>query len=242
MNKMLYDIRIVLASIVSYSIGIVGTVILTFLVALFSIMNIRIIPRWIILFWSRFAFGIVLRKLHISGKQNLEKGRAYLVVSNHGSYYDIPAIMAVQPDISWVARESLFRIPLFGFTLRKIGTISIDAKNFRKSGRSIDLALKQAKNNRSVGIFPEGTRSPDGSIQEFKRGFIRILRNSDLDILPITLNGFYTLWRRGHMAINPAKKLEIIIHPPIHREKLLHLKDNEIMDEVKKIIMKNYRN
>lgn len=242
MKKFLYGLRVVLASIVSFGIGIPGTIILSALVAFFSVLNLRTIPRLIILFWSRFSFWIVLRRLHVHGRDHMKKGKAYLIISNHGSYYDIPAIMSFSPDISWVARESLFRFPIFGFALKKIGAVSIDSKSLRKAGQAIEMAANQAKNNRSVGIFPEGTRTPDGRMQDFKRGFIRILRNSELDILPVTLNGFHTLWKRGKMAIDPAKKLEIIIHPPISRDSLLHLKDQEIIAEVKNTIQRNHRN
>lgn len=241
MKKFLYNLRVVVASIVSFSIGIPGTVILSGLVAIFSLMNLRTIPRLIILFWSRFSFWIVLRMLHVTGKENIKKGKAYLVVSNHGSYYDIPAIMSFCPDISWVARASLFRFPIFGFALKKIGAVSIDSSSIRKAGEAIEMAAKQAKKNRSVGIFPEGTRSIDGKLQDFKRGFIRILRNSELDILPVTLNGFHTLWKRGTMVIDPAKKLEIFIHPPIPREKLVHLEDTEIIEITRKAIEKNLK-
>ena len=241
MGRILYNIRVVLASLVSFIVGIGGTALLAMLVAFFSIIRLRFVATLIIRFWSRFSFWIVLRRLHISGKEHIQKGKAYLVICNHGSYYDIPAIMAIQPEISWVARESLFRIPVLGYAMKQIGVVSIDAKNYRKSARSIELILHHAKNNRSVGIFPEGTRSPDGSLQEFKRGFIRILRNSELDILPVTLNGFYTLWKRGRFAIDPAKKLEIIVHEPIPRDKLLHLKDPEIIEKVKEIVRKDFK-
>lgn len=232
----LYRARIILGTVSGYMIGMVMTAFLTVITAPVALLNLTPVYKLIAFFWSRFVFWIFLRPLHVSGRNHLVKHKRYLVISNHSSYFDIPALMSLLPGISWVARESLFRIPVFGLVMKKIGCIAIDSKNFLKSSKSIEQATDKANSDRSVGIFPEGTRSPDGKMRDFKRGFTRILRMSDLDILPVTLNGFYTLWPKGSFFVNPSKKLEIIIHKPLSREELVKKTDAEIIAEVRKII------
>jgi 1-acyl-sn-glycerol-3-phosphate acyltransferase len=94
--------------------------------------------------------------------------------------------------------------------------------------------------NKTVAIFPEGTRTTDGNINDFFRGFIYLFRTSDVGILPVTLNGFYNLKPKTRMAINFSSKLEVIIHKPLTREELINKTDSEIIDIVKAVIESAY--
>jgi 1-acyl-sn-glycerol-3-phosphate acyltransferase len=92
-----------------------------------------------------------------------------------------------------------------------------------------------------VAIFPEGTRSLDGIIHDFKRGFILILRGTGLDVVPVTLNGMFKLKPKPRFFINPFTKLEITIHKPIEFEELREKDNAEILEQMQNIISSAYK-
>jgi 1-acyl-sn-glycerol-3-phosphate acyltransferase len=92
----------------------------------------------------------------------------------------------------------------------------------------------------SVAIFPEGTRTPDGKINPFLRGFIYLFRTRNIDILPVTLKGFYDLKPKNRFYINFSSRPEVIIHEPVSKEALSNMNDNQIINTVRTIIESAY--
>ena len=97
-------------------------------------------------------------------------------------------------------------------------------------------SLEEKARNNTVAIFPEGTRTLDGKLNSFYRGFIHVLRTTGHDILPVTLNGFYKLKPKNRFYINFGSKLGVVIHPPIKGQSLTTASDDEIMDQVISVI------
>ena len=135
--------------------------------------------------------------------------------------------MNLFPDASILVHSFLSRVPVVGFLLKSTGAIFVQQKQFGKTKQSIDEMLKQGE-NKSIIILPEGGRSPDGLIGTFRRGFIYILRHSSMDLLPVTLRGFYSLKPLKRPYLDPDSDLEIVIHKPINRSIIENL-DNEIL-------------
>ncbi|MCK4715265.1 MAG: 1-acyl-sn-glycerol-3-phosphate acyltransferase [Candidatus Marinimicrobia bacterium] len=181
------------------------------------------------------------KRIYIEGKDNYDRSKKYILVANHTSIYDIPAIMSVVPGVSWIGREYLIRIPGFGHLLKMNDYIPIEPGKPGRSWQSIKQAITKAKDGITVAIFPEGTRTVNGQLGTFKKGFIHILRATHLNILPVTLNGFYSLKPKTRFTIVPKGKLEVVIHPSIDNKKLLSMADNEILDVVKKTISSSYQ-
>ena len=88
----------------------------------------------------------------------------------------------------------------------------------------------------SVALFPEGTRTLDGRINPFYRGFIYLFRTRDISILPVTLNGFYELKPKNRFYIDFGSKLSVVIHKPLGKEELTGKSDDEIINIVKSVI------
>ncbi len=185
--------------------------------------------------WAKAVFPIMGKKLHISGRENVVPGRNYILLANHGSLFDIMAIMAFSPGVSWFGRDKLLRIPLFGRMLMMIDYIPMRLTNIRNTKEMVDQLVEKSE-GRTVAIFPEGTRTLDGKLSPFYRGFIYLLRATGKDILPVTLNGFFHLKPKNRFFIDFSSRLEVIIHPPISGAKLLELNDREIIATVKTVI------
>jgi len=185
--------------------------------------------------WAKSIFPLMGKKVHVRGRENISKEERYILLANHASMFDISAIMAVYPGVSWFGHERLLRIPLFRQMLKMTDYIPMRISNI-KNTRIMLRSLEEKAKNRTVAIFPEGTRTLDGKLNSFYRGFIHLLRATEHDILPVTLNGFYKLKPKNRFSINFGARLEMIIHPPMAGSKLAPLPDQVIMDRVIKVI------
>jgi len=185
--------------------------------------------------WAKSIFPLMGKKVHIEGKDNIKKGERYILLANHASMFDIIAIMAVYPNVSWFGHERLLRIPLFKQMLLMTDYIPMRISNI-KNTRAMLESLEEKGNKRTVAIFPEGTRTLDGKLNSFYRGFIHLLRATENDILPVTLNGFYKLKPKNRFSIHFGSHLGLIIHPPMEGETLAMQSDREIMDRVIEVI------
>ncbi len=179
--------------------------------------------------------------MHITNRNYIEKGKSYIAVMNHTSYLDIPAVMTVIPNGAWVGREKLLHLPLFNIMLKRLKYIPIEPSSWRKSLEAIKLAAERSNEGLVILMFPEGTRTDDGGIADFRKGFIRILRESETDVLPITINGLYYWKSKYQKHINTTEQLEIVIGRPLEAEKLLELSDFEIALKVKEAVESEYR-
>lgn len=168
-----------------------------------------------ICFWGRSCLFLAGLKIQIQGAENIPHGRPAIYVSNHQSNFDIPIIFAGLPiQFRWMAKHDLFRVPLFGLAMKRTGTISIDRSNRRRTMRSIIAAAQRIKDGASVVIFPEGTRTPDGKLQKFKKGALLIAAKAQVPVVPIAIHGSYHVQPKDRWKINGGPlKLEFL--PPI---------------------------
>ena len=189
--------------------------------------------------WAKSVFIILCKRFHVTGKENLNKDRKYILVANHGSLFDIVAIMSVYPGISWFGHERLLKVPLFGRILLMANYIPFKEPTYRNTKEMLEQLIHNSE-NQTVAIFPEGTRTLNGKINHFYRGFIYLMRTKDLEILPVTLNGFYDLKPKNRFYLNFSSKLDLVIHKPIRREELVEKNDCEIIESVRKVIESAY--
>jgi 1-acyl-sn-glycerol-3-phosphate acyltransferase len=189
--------------------------------------------------WARSVFLLMGKKIHIIGRENIEKGKKYILVANHASLFDILAIESFYPDVSWFGHERLLKVPVFGRFLKMTDYVPFREPTVTNTRHMLEQLMEKA-NNRSVALFPEGTRTISGKINPFFRGFIYLFRSRDIGILPVTLNGFYDFKPKTRFYINFGTRLEVVIHKPIPREELIDKNDNEIVDTVKTVIESAY--
>lgn len=191
--------------------------------------------------WAKILFLLMGKRVRIIGIENIDRTRNHLLIANHTSIYDIPAIMTIVPDIAWIGRQYLLNIFGFGHLLKMLHYIPIEPKKPEQSQKSINRAIEHAKEGMTVAIFPEGTRTTTGKLNPFKKGFIHILRSADLDLVPITLNGFFSLKPKNRFHIDPRLKLEIVIHPVIKNAEIRDLPKEEILKIAFQAIAENYQ-
>jgi 1-acyl-sn-glycerol-3-phosphate acyltransferase len=133
----------------------------------------------------------------------------------------------------------LLNIPVFGKLLRMTDYIPIDPGNIDET-RNVLAQLTRKSESLTVAIFPEGTRTIDGNLQRFRKGFLYLLKSADLDILPVTLNGFYSLKPKTRFHIDLKTKIGAVIHKPVKKADLMDKSDGEILAKMKEIIESGY--
>ena len=185
-------------------------------------------------------FTVISKHLKVVGLENIELDKNYLIVSNYPGSYAGFALMHLFPDASILVHSFLSRVPVIGYLLKSTGATFVQQKRFGKTRLTLDESLKRI-GKRSIIILPEGGRSADGSIRKFKRGFIYILRHSSLDLLPVTLRGFYRLKPLKRPYLDPDSELEIVIHKPINHFLIEDLSDEILMKQTVDTIKEAYR-
>ena len=159
----------------------------------------------------------------------------YILIANHASLFDIIAITSFFPGVSWFGHERLLKVPLLNLLLKMTDYVPMKKTSVKNTKEMIDRLINKSKGH-TIAMFPEGTRTLNGKVNSFYRGFIHVLRASEINILPVTLNGFYNLKPKNRFYINFSSKISVTIHEPIAKEELITKDDAEIIDVLKKLI------
>jgi 1-acyl-sn-glycerol-3-phosphate acyltransferase len=191
--------------------------------------------------WGKAALLANRVKVKIEGMENLKGKGPYILMSNHQGSYDIFALLGHLPfQFKWLAKKELFSIPFFGWTMAAAGYISIDREGTRKTVEAMNEAAEKIRDGMSVVIFPEGSRSPDGSIQPFKKGGFTLAIKSGVPIVPITITGSREIMPRDRLTITSGE-IQIQIGYPIETQDC-SLKDRKsLMEKVRKAISENFK-
>lgn len=232
----------ILCSFLTYIIALPIQTIYFFIGLLAKILKLNKLFIFLSKYWSLFFFRIIGVKLKAEGLENIEKNKHYLIVANHASYYDVAAIMYFMPNTIWVVNKRFFKVLFFGSLLKKMDCIPVDYKKLKETINKIEQRTKNFRKyySSSIAIFPEGTRTLDGKIHDFKRGFLTIWKNTKYDLLPVTINGTYIVKPKWSFLIYHTKEVKLIFHKPIPIEDLEKYDEKEFIDRLKEIIEKDY--
>jgi 1-acyl-sn-glycerol-3-phosphate acyltransferase len=173
-------------------------------------------------------------KVKVTGAENLDSKEAYIFISNHQSYFDIPVLMqAVPNNMRFIYKKSLSRIPVFGWGMYLGGYLPINRDNPRDAMRELKHAAGKVKKGLSVVIFPEGTRSPDGTLGEFKRGMFILAEEAKVKLVPVTVIDTYKILPRNKFEIKGGN-VRVIFDKPVE-----YRRDKNLLNEIRDIIEKN---
>ncbi len=159
-------------------------------------------------------------------------GQSCIFMSNHQSNYDIPVLYCGLPvQFRWLAKAELFRIPIFGRSMRSAGYVSIDRSNRKSAFRSLAKAADMIRNGTSVMIFPEGTRSSDGKLLPFKKGGFVLAVDAGVPIVPIMISGTHTIMPKGRLLIS-RRHVRIDVGEPIQSSEFTRKTKDDLMMHV----------
>lgn len=153
-------------------------------------------------------------EITINGADASKIQQPTLVVANHQSFLDMPLLYLLPWNMKWVAKKSLFQIPIFGWMIYMTGHIGIDRKN-RASVKKLDKLVQPIQEGIPGMIFPEGTRSPSGQLKTFKNGAFTLARRYNFNVLPIVIEGSGSAMPAGSWKIKPLQDFSINVLDPI---------------------------
>jgi len=172
----------------------------------------------------------------VTGRKNVDRKKAYVMVCNHQSLLDIPFIYRIFLHFKWVSKASLFKIPVIGWNLSLNRHVKLERGSMKSQRKMFRKCAKHIQNGSSIMIFPEGTRSRTGELRTFKEGAFLIAMQQKTDILPIVIDGSYkALPEKGFLPFN-KQKIDLHILKPVTYETFKDMSVHQVSEHVHGII------
>jgi 1-acyl-sn-glycerol-3-phosphate acyltransferase len=160
-----------------------------------------------------FLVGLVGGRVRIVGRERIPAGPC-LFVANHTSTVDAPAVVGAIPRrVAILLKESLFKWPIAGQAFTLAGFIPVKRSERESAIASVEKATKSLRDGQSFLIYPEGTRSPDGRLQAFKKGAVVMAIKAEVPIVPIACSGAHKVMRKRSLRIYPGEMLVEFLEP-----------------------------
>lgn len=173
--------------------------------------------------------------VELQGEENYPRGDRVIFMCNHLSNIEPPVLFAVlPPQIAFMAKRQLFKIPILRTAMRMGDFVSVPREDPEKAKASVEEALKKLKKV-SFLVFPEGTRSRDGSLQKFRHGVFHLAIRGQVPIVPLTVTGADEIMRKGIWQLYPGT-MRLQVHPRVETAGMSIEDRFELADRVRRII------
>ncbi len=192
---------------------------------------------WFIRTWARILLWTCGVKVEVSGRENLPPHGSFILMSTHNSHFDIPVLMKEVPrQFRIVAKKSLFKIPVFGWIMTVAGYVNVDRENKQQAFASLDKASETVKEGMPLLIFPEGTRSLDGSLGPFKKGGFVLATKAKAPVIPVVIDGTYHILPKSTWRICPGS-VKVTVGKPIDVSAYSYETKEALMEEVRQAML-----
>jgi 1-acyl-sn-glycerol-3-phosphate acyltransferase len=196
-------------------------------------------PRW----WSKIVLFVTGVRVRVHNIERAEIGKAHIFVSNHISWYDIPALASRLHRTKFVAKAELFKIPVFGAAMKAVGMIAIERQNRKAAFAAYDDAAERIREGNTVIVFPEGTRGYDYRVRPFKKGPFVLAISAGVPIVPILIHGTLEVIGKGSLLVHP-RTVDVHFLEPVsvegydyeHRDALA----NAVRDRIAEALLRIY--
>jgi 1-acyl-sn-glycerol-3-phosphate acyltransferase len=187
--------------------------------------------------WAPVMLRLAGVKVKTSFPEGIDWSKPFVVCSNHQSQLDIPLLLTCLPMfLRFVAKRSLFYIPVFGWSMYLAGFVPMDRSSHKKARESIAKAAQTVRKGPSVVVFPEGTRSKDGNMTTFKSGAFALAIGAQVPILPVAIVGMFNIVPKTTLGVRPGlaelrvgEPIETAGLSPIHRDNLRRRTESAVM-------------
>lgn len=172
----------------------------------------------------------------VKGKENIPKEGAVILAANHLSNWDPPLVGTFIPrHLAYMAKEELFKVPILKNILENVHTFPV--KRGASDRAAIKTALQMLEAKECICMFPEGTRSKDGKLREFKKGSLKLATMAKAPVVPVSINSAY----RAYEIDRKFKPIDITVTfgEPIYTDNLTREEEKELMEKVRGIVLKN---
>ena len=191
--------------------------------------------------WAQTWSAAILRAAGVTvtsaGLDRVDPRRSQIVVSNHQSWFDVLALFATFPTtLRFVAKEEVRSVPVFGKAILRCGHIAIDRRNRHRAIESLHRAARQLREHTlHVVMFAEGTRSPTGELQPFKKGAFVLALKTGTPVLPVAVVGSRTVMPKQSYAIRSGA-IEVRVGEAIEVDDLTTSDRNALRDRARRAV------
>ncbi|HEV2861178.1 MAG TPA: lysophospholipid acyltransferase family protein [Pyrinomonadaceae bacterium] len=197
--------------------------------------------HWCASTWSRMIARTAGMGVRVHGAGRLREGASYVFLSTHQSYMDIPAMLGYIPaQLRIAAKREVFQIPFLGWHMRRAGHISINRGSTQEAVETLRRAAREIEPGISVFLYPEGTRSRDGSLQPFKKGGFKFALQTGLPVVPITIVGTRRVLPRDSFVFRPGP-VDLYLDAPIPTSGLTDSDLPALMRDVREAMEKHFK-
>ena len=210
---------------------------LIFLPAFFLPQRIVLFGGKLMGYWTGFCLKFFLStKIIIKGKENIVNDQKFFIASSHQSMFETFYLQTIFNSPVFILKKELLLIPIFGWYLKKIGSISIKRNKITKDNLGFfdDISLLIATSKRPLIIFPQGTRILPNERPSFKKGAARIYEELKITCQPIAINSGYVWPKKGIKHSNKTITVSILkpINAGISKNEFLKILENNIYSEL----------
>jgi 1-acyl-sn-glycerol-3-phosphate acyltransferase len=189
--------------------------------------------------FGRMCLWVGGTELRVFGAERIERGRSYVVVSNHESNWDPPCILAGLPDVNlrFVVKRQVMLLPVLGQALRLTGNVTVHRDHSAGDAGRIRSGVAALDPEVSIYFFAEGSRSRSGELGSFKKGAFATAIRHGLQILPIGIAGTRAIWQPGDVRVRKGRAA-LEIGDPVPVDGLSPGDRNRLRDQVHEIVAK----
>ena len=210
---------------------------LIFLPAFFLPRKIVLIGGKLMGYWTGFCLRLVLSvKISIKGEENIINNKKFFIAASHQSMFETFYLQTIFNSPVFILKKELLIIPIFGWYLKKIGSISIKRNKITKDNLGFfnDISQMIKKSNRPLIIFPQGTRVPPSERPSFKKGASRIYEELNITCQPIAINSGYVWPKKGSKKSNKTITISILKPIPagLSKENFIQVLEKNIYSEL----------
>ena len=199
------------------------------------------LPHIVARIWAKSILAASFIHVNVVGLSKIDPFKSYIFMSNHQSNFDIPVLLAHLPiQFRWLAKAELFKIPIFGYAMKRAGYISIDRSNRKSAFLSLKKAAQLIRNGVSVIIFPEGTRSSDGTISSFKKGGFVLAVDAGVPIVPVIIHGSRQIMPKNTLSIKSGT-VTLQIQDPIETIEFNRKTKDKLLQKVRYVICDSFK-
>ncbi|MDR3287782.1 MAG: 1-acyl-sn-glycerol-3-phosphate acyltransferase, partial [Prevotellaceae bacterium] len=172
--------------------------------------------------WTMQCFFLInpFWKIIFTGKENVDKNKSYIIVSNHQSLIDIGLMYYVPCVFKWVSKREVLAFPIMGQVLYLHGDIMVKRGNRESVKKMFEKCTKWLERGASIAMFPEGTRTKDGQVHQFKEGAFLLAKQTKTAILPVVLDGSFAVLPKNGMLLKTKHTFHLKIFPEISAQEV----------------------
>lgn len=186
--------------------------------------------------WGNYLVDHFNIDLTVHGRENLPEEGPVVYICNHQGFADIPILCATLDkfQMGFIARDNLKQLPLYGTWMRRIRSVMIKRDDPRASLKAISEGIEYIEQGFSLVLFPEGTRSKDNEVHEFKKGSLKLATKPGVPIVPLTLDGSRDIYEAT--GVLRSGKVDVLIHPPVPTAGMSRWEERELTEKMQKIV------